>query len=545
MTGKLPLTGLQIYRGTLPGDFSPLTEIPVENFYIDSDITAGHTYYYWISSVNILGESALSSMVSSIIPTEPSAPRNVIAEAGDSFVFLSWEPPNFDGGMPVLGYNIYWGSEAGEEHYLLDTITDLNFTDTKLTNGIRYYYKIQAMNAVGDGELSESVSGMPFAMPSEPRRLSAIAGESSILLQWDPPKSSGGFQFINYLIYKGISSGVLFFHINNGEKLVYEDHDVSPGITYYYTVVATSNLGKGKPSGEVNTTIFTKPSAPADFKIAAGDGYVNLDWGAPDSDGGKPVTSYYIYRSTEPGENHIFDKIDGNAYHYNDTDVNNGVKYYYKLEAVNKVGRGPATNELSATPAEPEYDPLVVSTIVNKTTGKAPLTVYFKGFCSLNSSSLILYDWDFDDGNSSIEPDPTHTFTVPGIYYVTLTVTDERGESSTAMITIIVEPANEPKPGDDSLPGIDPYVNENNRTKKSSLDEGGAYGPLCLTGVIILAVLIAADRILLMKARRKGSRTRSITQPPPPPTTPPPPGLSRSSRNSFPEPIMLDKIRLD
>jgi parallel beta-helix repeat protein len=541
-TGTLPLTGLRIYRGTSPGLLSLLAEIDVDNFYYDSTITHGFTYYYRISSVSELGESEQSSEVSSIIPTVPSAPRNVTAEAGDSFVFLSWEPPEFDGGMPVLDYNIFWGSKSGQEYYHLDTINQLNFTDNQLENGKMYNYKIQAANSVGEGSFSESVSAMPLALPSEPRSLSAIAGVSSILLQWNKPVSTGGFQIINYKIYKGVSSSVLFHHTDIGDVQAFEDHLVSPAITYYYSVSACTTLGEGKPAGEVNATIFTEPSRPVDFKVTSGDGYVNLDWGEPDFNGGKPVLNFYIYRSTKPLENHIFDEIDGNAYHYNDTDVNNGVKYYYKLEAVNQVGRGPSTNELSAIPDVPKYDPPVVSTIVNKTTGKAPLTVYFKGFCSLNASSLILYDWDFDDGDTSFEPDPTHTFTQPGIYYVTLTVTDEHGEFSTAMITIIVEPANEPKLGDDTLPDIDPYVDNKNHTKKSSSDDGGAYSMMCFTGVAILAMLVVADRIILSRTKRRGSRTRSIPPPPPPS---PPPELSRTSGNSYPEPIILDKIRLD
>lgn len=47
-------------------------------------------------------------------------------------------------------------------------------------------------------------------------------------------------------------------------------------------------------------------------------------------------------------------------------------------------------------------------------TGCAPLTVNF----SNESSNATSYEWDFDDGGSSTEPTPIHTFNDPGIYHV-------------------------------------------------------------------------------------------------------------------------------
>jgi PKD repeat protein len=49
----------------------------------------------------------------------------------------------------------------------------------------------------------------------------------------------------------------------------------------------------------------------------------------------------------------------------------------------------------------------------------------------------LSYDWDFGDGGSSSTENPCHTYTTTnGIYYVTLTVTDESGVSAAAEATI-------------------------------------------------------------------------------------------------------------
>jgi PKD repeat protein len=51
-------------------------------------------------------------------------------------------------------------------------------------------------------------------------------------------------------------------------------------------------------------------------------------------------------------------------------------------------------------------------------------------------SESITYNWDFGDGTSSIEPNPTHTFTAARRYSVVLTVTSSSGKSDRASATI-------------------------------------------------------------------------------------------------------------
>ncbi len=52
--------------------------------------------------------------------------------------------------------------------------------------------------------------------------------------------------------------------------------------------------------------------------------------------------------------------------------------------------------------------------------------------------SIVSWSWDFGDGATSGEAEPTHTFSSPGNYTVTLTVRDEEGGEDVRRITITV-----------------------------------------------------------------------------------------------------------
>jgi|GEM_PF-1800736 len=83
-------------------------------------------------------------------------------------------------------------------------------------------------------------------------------------------------------------------------------------------------------------------------------------------------------------------------------------------------------------------------------TGAAPLTEDFVGSHSTDDVAVVTYEWDFGDGNSATEADPTYVYTQPGNYTATLTVTDEQGLTDQASIDIVVtsdQPDNGPNAG--------------------------------------------------------------------------------------------------
>jgi hypothetical protein len=196
-----------------------------------------------IAGIEILGSSSITTP-----PTAPSTPAGLAATPGSGSVLLSWTAST---GTAPITYNVYRGTASGET-LLTSADATASYTDSSVTAGTTYYYKVSATNSVGTSGLSSEVSATVIptgTAPSIPAALTATPGSGSISLSWT---ASSGSTPITYTVYRGTTSG--------GEALLasaiattgYTDSSVTAGITYYYEVSATNSFGTSAKSSEVN-----------------------------------------------------------------------------------------------------------------------------------------------------------------------------------------------------------------------------------------------------------------------------------------------------
>ncbi|TLZ66884.1 MAG: hypothetical protein E6K12_05390 [Methanobacteriota archaeon] len=261
--GNSSITGYRVYRGTSSGDRTFSVPVGVVTAYTDVGLTNGQRYYYVVTAVNAIGEGPPSSEVSAKPATVPEAPENLQAIAGNGTVTIQWSSPASDGGAPITNYKIYRGTVSGST-VLVATVGNVgSYSDTGLTNAVRYYYRVAGVNRVGDGAFSSEASAVPAAgpsVPSMPRTLSANAGSGVVNLQWSAPASNGGAPIRNYIIYRGVSPNSLTLLIRAGPALALFDGGLTNGVTYYYAVAAVNSVGEGPRSSPVAAT--PKESGP-------------------------------------------------------------------------------------------------------------------------------------------------------------------------------------------------------------------------------------------------------------------------------------------
>lgn len=316
----------------------------------DTGVSNGVEYFYVVTARNVIGEGPISNEASDTPLGSPSPPENVDAVSGESYVYISWEVPTSDGGSTITKYLIYRGTTSGDLVYLDDAVGILYFNDTTGLDGTEYFYKVTAVNVIGESAQSGEVSGLPFAYPGIPLNVNAISGDTYIYISWDQPDSVGSSAITNYVIYRGTTSQGETYLTEIGSVLFYNDTSVTRGETYFYYIVAKNSEGPGPKSAEVNGTATSVPDYPENVLEDAGDSYVQLSWDAPDSDGGLAITNYRIYRRTASGVDTLIEEI-GNLLSYNDTGVTNGITYYYKIAAVNAIGESTRSNEILSLPS--------------------------------------------------------------------------------------------------------------------------------------------------------------------------------------------------
>ncbi|WP_276313864.1 PKD domain-containing protein [Solihabitans fulvus] len=114
--------------------------------------------------------STVTITASPIAGTPPGAPTGLTANAGNGQVALNWTAPANNGGVSITSYKVYRGTASGGETLLTSGGCSglgavLSCTDTGLTNGQAYYYKVTAVNALGEGAQSNEATGTPSGCP--------------------------------------------------------------------------------------------------------------------------------------------------------------------------------------------------------------------------------------------------------------------------------------------------------------------------------------------------------------------------------------------
>ncbi|MHC1680757.1 MAG: fibronectin type III domain-containing protein [Methanomassiliicoccales archaeon] len=258
--GGSPVLGYNIYRGLSPGSETLFNAIDDGSIfsYSNTGLVNGITYYYQLSAYNSEGEGALSAEISYTPvegPSEPSAPRNFTAVPSSGRVDLSWDTVEDDGGVSVTGYRIYSGTTSGGETFLtaITSGSTFSYSHTGLLNGVKFYYQISALNAIGEGNRSTEISATPIGVPGAPVDLVAHRGDAEVKLVWKVPFNDGGSPIVNYTIYRSTTSNTEVKLLSIGVATNYTDTTVSNDQRYYYKVTATNAIGEGPKSGETST----------------------------------------------------------------------------------------------------------------------------------------------------------------------------------------------------------------------------------------------------------------------------------------------------
>ncbi|MCU1551315.1 MAG: hypothetical protein JWR36_1875 [Glaciihabitans sp.] len=118
-------------------------------------------------------------------PTVPGAPSGLTPTSASSAVSLSWVPPTITGGVAISDYLVEYriGGTTTWSAFPHPASTATNANVSGLTNGTAYDFRVSAVNSVGTGPPSATVSASPGASGPE---LLADPGFEAGLSGWVP-----------------------------------------------------------------------------------------------------------------------------------------------------------------------------------------------------------------------------------------------------------------------------------------------------------------------------------------------------------------------
>ena len=319
-------------------------------------LTNGTPYDVRIRATNTTGDGLWSGDFSATpVASAPDAPDVLITTPGDTQVLFEWNESETNGSV-ITGYAVQWKEESqGWSITRQVTVAVTMATITGLTNGDTYNFRVQALSALGNSPFSSPVNAVPVASDAVPGVVTAAnttVGNGFAEWEWSSPESIGS-AISSYTIQWKSGSEVY----NSTRQAVvnyanYELTGLTNGTQYGARIRATNASGNGPWSSDFDAT----PTAAAPDQIEqivsrVQDQAVAFRWSEP-SNGGSALTNYLLqWKSGAQSYNTTRqDTIPPGQPNYTKTGLTNGTPYDFRLRAINNVGSGTWSADVTATP---------------------------------------------------------------------------------------------------------------------------------------------------------------------------------------------------
>ncbi len=338
-------TGYSIERKTgVAGTFAEVATVGANvSVFSNTELNSNTQYFYRVRAFSANNTSPYTNEAEAKTASSiPAAPSNLAATpVSSSQIDLAWT----DNASNETGYSIERKTGVNGTFAEIATVgaNVTTFSNTALSSGARYFYRVRAFNGNGNSDYSNEAN--TFTLIKPPTNLvAAAAGSNQIDLTWtDQTATETG-----YSIERKTLGGTFAEIATVGANVtVFSNNGLDPNTQYFYRVRAFSANNTSPYTNEAEaTTGLSTPAAPSNLAATAvSNTQIDLAW----TDNATNEDGFKIERKT--GVNGAYAEIatvGANVSAFSNTALSAGAGYFYRVRAFNGTGNSGYSNEANA-----------------------------------------------------------------------------------------------------------------------------------------------------------------------------------------------------
>ena len=250
-------------------------KLPGETIYTQSTLLqSGVSYKFFVVAVNEVGQSQRSELIQIKAANQPSKITEIAIKYQSMFrIIIEWSPAH-DGGDPITDYKVYWDNAEG---LTFTSIADSTNGQSNLIRslaldgsdfGKSYYFKICAVNGLGEGETSDPFLVVAATKPDAPIQLKRddyLSSREIIAFSWSQGSGNGGSSIIDYRVSFDQGVGIWTVIGDTFTQTHFTStvlQNIQTGKIYQVYVEARNAIGYSVQSETLTLIAATAPSAP-------------------------------------------------------------------------------------------------------------------------------------------------------------------------------------------------------------------------------------------------------------------------------------------
>jgi transcriptional regulator CtsR len=338
-----------------------VNETGITNLYYDiapGTLNWNTTYYWRVNARDSFGSTSAwssSRYFKTAVGPPPNAPSDLIATPiSSSQINLTWQ----DNSSDETGFKIERKTGSGSYSQIATVGAGVtSYSNTFLSAGTTYYYRVRAYSAAGNSDYSNEASATTLPPPPSAPTLKSPASASTVpsltpRLEWNA--SSGA---VSYGVQVATTSSFTNLLVNE-TGITDLFYDIAPGTlnwntTYYWRVNARNSYGSTSSWSSYRyfkTAVGPPPNTPSNLVATPiSSSRIDLSW----QDNSSDETGFKIERKTGSGSYSQIATVGAGVTSYSNTLLSASTTYYYRVRAYKGTLNSDYCEEASATTLPP------------------------------------------------------------------------------------------------------------------------------------------------------------------------------------------------